>query len=105
MKPEAQRIAIAELCGWNAKPEDPSSSSGWGVSGEKPKWHYLHQLPDYLNDLNATNQMEEHLHGQEWANYFDAIRTWGGASGVRATAAQRCEQFLRAKGKWVEDKQ
>lgn len=132
MKPEAQRIAIAELCGfvWYRIPHSEKQSRGplrslflptvhefdqspiWLVRADGTErianWEYMHdegQVPDYLNDLNATDKMEEHLNGEEWDNYFDAIRTWGRASGVRATAAQRCEQFLRAKGKWVEDKQ
>lgn len=85
MKSEAQRIAIAEECGFKPngtglwfknrrayglveEAEDPENCGG--IGGE-----YLPAIPDYLNDLNATDKMEEHLHGQEWANYFDAIRT------------------------------
>jgi len=74
MKPEEQRIAIAEACGW--KPDDDGDGTGWKGSwihqrliGMKPTFRggkvvsYLIEqtVPDYLNDLNAMHEAEKVL--------------------------------------------
>lgn len=64
MKLEAQRIAIAEACGWKLV-ETPSEA--WSNHGLEPKpktwWAELEEfhLPDYLNDLNAMRDAEQFL--------------------------------------------
>jgi len=90
--PEAQRIAIAEACGWKTGYRDPEA------------WH---PLPDYLNDLNAMHDAEQVLFGRnDWSackydNYLDvATSSWK----WNATASQRAEAFLRTIGKWEESK-
>lgn len=99
MTPEAQRVAIAEACGWKTKYRDPEA------------WH---PLPDYLNDLNAMYDAEGVL-GPKWASYCEKLleivepepRTlevchyW---NLLHATSAQRAEAFLRTIGKWKECK-
>lgn len=50
MKPEAQRIAIAEACGWLKKPA--IRGSYWWHPQKTPTFG---ELPDYLNDLNVMH--------------------------------------------------
>jgi hypothetical protein len=103
MNKEAQRIAIAEACGWKTGYRDPEA------------WH---PLPDYLNDLNAMHEAEQVLTPKyqpakgesQWGEYLG----WLGFCGenktrevyecVTATASQRAEAFLRTIGKWEEAK-
>lgn len=100
MKPEEQRIAIAEACGW--KPYQ--FGSGWtqGASqmdiGPKP-------LPDYLNDLNEMHEAEKVLTDNQKCNYTAYLQNMvksflGEFNLVHATASQRAEAFLKTIGKW-----
>ncbi len=94
MTPEAQRIAIAEACGWT----DTQIIDGkYGQT----------DVPDYLNDLNAMHEAEQVLFGRnDWSSckydeYLDvATSSWK----WNATASQRAEAFLRTIGKWEESK-
>lgn len=69
--------------------------------------------PDYAHDLNACHEMEKALKGAAIHSYFDRLvgEIAGSCSNPRhddypkvisATAAQRCEAFLRTIGKWKE---
>jgi len=68
MNPEAQRIAIAEACGWKRERGESSIlkiQSSWWTSPDGKKAHphpvsgdALGYLPDYLNDLNAMAEAE-----------------------------------------------
>lgn len=116
MKPEAQRVAIAEACGWVAITSDmvgrwPNSQS----SGD------CDTIPNYLNDLNAMHEAEktlEHMtplydctliqiisdgefdlqkHPVASMHYVDALL------GIHATAAQRAEAFLRTLNLWKDE--
>lgn len=117
MRPETQRIAIAEACGnkWT------KADDGWwdgpkgndGIAYEK----MLARLPDYLSDLNAMHEAEKTL--KDWSKYvcFVAKVICGDirpkVSGndyhvassalLHATASQRAEAFLRTIGKWEDD--
>jgi hypothetical protein len=94
MKPEAQRIAIAEACGWKwFQKGHPEHDVHW----QSPQGDYTN-LPNYLNDLNAMHEAEETLNGQQSDAYFRRITSW-------ATATQRAEAFLRTIGKWQEQPQ
>lgn len=99
------RIAIAEACGWNPSPEPTTKhkDKSWGFNAVKPKWWFVHQLPNYPTDLNAMHGAETHLQGEKWAFYFGWLQRYGTATGVRATAHQRAEAFLRTIGKWKEE--
>lgn len=123
MKPEAQRIAIAEACGWCG----PYSEGEWLLDygreggdvygkcvGTQPDG-YRDQVPDYLSDLNAMHEAEKVLVTEKQCSYF-AVRLaelvkgfnydpFTGVSGYiwHATAAQRAEAFLRTIGKWEDD--
>ncbi len=103
MKPDAQRIAIAEACGWKWKPEllglinGPHHESG------------ARNVPDYPNDLNAMRAAcVAIIHPNEnWRRRFmDHLyriceHQW---MMTDATAAQRAEALLKTLGKWEGDK-
>ena len=69
-------------------------------------------LKDYLNDLNACHEMENTL-GKDIIRLFafmlaQVLKTTPTVdlddqfANIHATAAQRCEAFLKAIGKWKE---
>ena len=101
MSPEAQRIAIAEACGWKAHVD------GLGYyQGVHPALMGGRAIPDYLNDLNAMRDAEMVLEPDQITDYLewlgmcsgdDAHQVW---AYVHATAAQRAEAFLLTIGKW-----
>ena len=103
MTPEAQRTAIAKVCGW--KPRG-AFYSGVREEAQSP--------PDYVNDLNAMHEAEKILFNGEFRGngygnlLMDIVRrdanlkwfqqAWLHASinrAVHATAAQRAEALLR----------
>ena len=93
MTPKAQRIAIAEACGW--KPD--KRGLGW----LSPHGYYAPE-PDYLNDLNAMHEAEKVLNQEQKEDYFFIIFNFYGnwPKAIQATAAQRARAFLRVIGKW-----
>lgn len=108
MSPEAQRIAIAEACGWK------NARGYWGIppeGGRRFPYSEHHEedwrlkpflgLPDYLNDLNAMHEATQSLTKDQLRWYRNLlIEMTGTFEAVDATAAQRAEAFLRAIGKW-----
>ena len=119
MSPEAQRIAIAEVCGWldiqkASKRTLKVHPKGGTFIGTKdvPSINYPRdylEIPNYLNDLNAMHKAEEILlngrilpYGQYASNvYYENLNV--AKFRFHATAAQRAEAFLRTLGKWVFD--
>ena len=120
MKPEEQRVAIAEFCGWNVHAECKpgygykdyrESSGGWGEEEET--------LPDYLSDLNAMHEavirleekrpglVSEYIYQISYAILRQAgLNPLGFCSEFRrvhATAAHQAEALLRTIGKWTEE--
>lgn len=109
MTPEAQRIAIAEECGWKS----PSCNLlDIQVDKDGNLWT---ELPDYPNDLNAMHEAEKKLEFPEaYASRLGPILLRDGSSSnmdgttawnfafSHATARQRAEAFLRTIGKWEE---
>jgi hypothetical protein len=58
---------------------------------------------DYCGDLNAMHEAEDELSGNQYMVYalmLDAVE--GSLFGIRATARQRAEAFLKTLGKWEE---
>lgn len=129
MKPEAQRIAIAEACGLNPQdlPFVPAKANlhGYFTPEASEELHRAYPncvavkiIPDYLNDLNAMHEAE----GTLSPTLIETYHTWVNFVVVRdspnvepqhlpftlaryrwhATAAQRAEAFLKCLGKWVE---
>lgn len=107
MTPELQRIAIAEACGWinqGKRKGVPALNHRWA----KPDGRiYSGELPDYLNDLNASREMVLSLAHDEQFEWAHSLMLIVNASGPRcgsfanATAAQRAEAFLKTIGKWT----
>ena len=113
MNTDAQRIAIAEACGWKYIDNDPDQYPYW--LAPKGDWRYGDLLdaelfpkafPDYLNDLNAMHGAEKVL-DQNFNYHLTLTKICTGygvreflGSAIQATAAQRAEAFLRTIGKW-----
>ena len=111
MSPDAQRIAIAEACGWEPTPEGhfhPDNPTGQ-IS------------PDYLNDLNAMHEAwlnvilpKPSLCLEYYLNLCTVVEIKKDGTHIfgvclydkvtNATAAQRAEAFLRTIGKWEDSK-
>lgn len=131
MTPEAQRIAIAEACGWEYHTNGGDGNyKGWiGPNNTFRKsmwrpWFKESELPDYLNSLDACHEMEmrlgefeSHLYSNHLFNllkphqidsadnekYGAPQLAWPGVyQMIHAAAAQRCEAFLKTIGKWEE---
>jgi hypothetical protein len=99
MKPEQQRIAIAEARGIVSKDQ-------WGPLYKTTRG-VLRGCPDYCNDLNAMQEVERAMNNNDWwkfVEYLTNICGGGIALGVSATAAQRAEAFLKTVGKWEESR-
>jgi hypothetical protein len=104
MKPEQQRIAIAEACGWKFdthKDSDGEYSFPVGAS-----WYVI---PDYTDDLNAMHEAETVMTDQQRTSYLDKLYEVCNPHSMLnddwnltcSTAAQRAEAFLRTIGKWT----
>jgi hypothetical protein len=117
MTPEAQRIAIAEACGWTHFIKATwTTAPGLGRQFKEgdtlaivPGRSMHEPLPDYLNDINAMHEAEKVL---VQGNQIDGTVSYGNKlmricgtheACIRATAAQRAEAFLRTIGKRVEE--
>jgi len=108
MKPEAQRLAIAEACGWKRMYVGRKHGSLYGF---KKGNHRFHSIPDYLNDLNAMHEAEKALNELSWMHYLrnlaEIVRKPKQceiqiSQYVHATAAQRAEAFLRTLNLWTD---
>jgi hypothetical protein len=109
MTPEAQRIAIAEACGWRLW----SSFNGlWAPPNCVVEYDTdAYPLPDYLNDLNAMHEAEESLTVSQYQIFSDYLYDIACGEQVRsgkwkwlsATAAQRAEAFLRTLNLWTDE--
>ena len=104
MSPEAQRIAIAEACGW----EHIAFKRGWIKAGDGETQGVI---PDYLKDLNAMHDAEMSQVDMEDGHFIVLFREYLHTNlghdcslAIHATAAQRAEAFLRTIGKWEEAK-
>jgi hypothetical protein len=121
MTTKAQRIAIAEACGWILDSWRCADGGRRWIKGEL----YAYEndigdgrtLPDYPGDLNAMHEAEKRLNAQQqdvFAAYlggltggrqidFGAARINCSTKILFATAAQRAEAFLRTLDKWEDD--
>jgi hypothetical protein len=101
MTPEAQRIAIAEACGWVR--EDTSFTRAQGWRGPKGDW-YSPLPPDFLDDLNAMHEAESSIPQPSDFYRHNLVEVCGSEQQIhRATAAQRAEAFLRTLNLWTND--
>lgn len=117
MSPEAQRIAIAEACGWTKHRRPDACKCGEDIPiGKAMFWEYAfvppqfngnmsfwRPVPMYTTDLNAMHEAEKAFLGlnvEHHRRYEDALTNISGGLPWLATAAQRAEAFLRTLGKW-----
>lgn len=114
MKPEEQRIAIAEYCGFhhchissipnryfNWAHRNDSLWTDWKRNDQEGVACPTHDLPDYLNDLNAMHEAEklftQNERSAEYVHHLNSMCCiW------HATAAQKAKAFLLTLGKWTE---
>ena len=100
MKPEQQRIAIAEACGWYDLVKQDVSLFG-KHEPESQKTFEL-DVPDYLNDLNAMHEAEKvKIIGTEYESDY-CMYLYENAHQCFATAPQRAEAFLRTLNLWKD---
>ena len=105
MTPEAQRIAIAEACGWT----DVHLQDDGHLYGKPPKEHYYSpNVPSYLSDLNAMHEAEKVLTDDQLWMYrrklsclFADHTDDGYLKAIFATAAQRAEAFGLTLNLWT----
>jgi len=116
MNKDQQRIEIAELCGWRFVLDEKTGSHAvyspdssirmcWCRLETNISDLYKWDLPNYHGDLNACAAFEATLNTVDAASYRKLIVDYGNresdaAALCHATAPQRCEAFLRLKGKW-----
>ena len=112
-----QRIAIAEYLGYIDVREYAEDMDNYYLSlmGRKYRKGPLFHIPNYLNDLNAIHEAEEHLQSHHLCYEYNNIlyNILGNTVGNRAdkphhwtwhaTAEQRAEAFLKTIGKWEDD--
>lgn len=114
MTPEAQRIAIAEACGYSDVSFDDrqhvdidSRSIQMWTQWMGEKHGVRIQVPAYVNDLNAMHEAEKVL-TEDSAEKFRAwllkLNGYNHDRVVSCTAAQRAEAFLKTIGKWEASK-
>ena len=111
MSSEAQRIAIAEACGWTDIREQDYDH---GYSGDDVRQYWVgtppddlsRELPDYPSDLNATHDVIESMTDDQFSAFCDAVTLILERDSVKRqmNAAQVCEAVTRAIGKWEESK-
>jgi hypothetical protein len=100
MKPEAQRIAIAEACGWT------ESKDGWWSHPTLPcNGGADPDPPDYLGDLNAMHEAERTIRQDhdKWGVYLVQLSRTAPECRVFAAASQKAEAFLRTLNLWKEE--
>jgi hypothetical protein len=112
MKLEAQRVAIAEACGFERKiMRSFRETPGWYA--ETPSGTaFFENIPDYLNDLNAISAA---IKLQNWSaeqqhQFFQIylFNIFARREGFRDScqvacnpnASDWCEAFLKTIGKW-----
>ena len=107
MSPEQQRIAIAEACGWKLSP--PNLEYKW--LNPYTKWSEP-ELPDYRNDLNAMQEVENTLSEEQRLIYSEELyhtaikcqKETGLWRYLSASSAQRAEAFLKTLNLWDNNK-
>jgi len=103
MKPELQRIKIADACGWKWERLWTGELHGKPVGEQGP----FREVPDYLNDLNAMHEAEKSIGDKYLYRKFLYLVVLDDPENIAnepawATAAQRAEAFLRTLNLWEE---
>ena len=113
MNPEAQRIAIAEACGWT----EISDWGAGGINGKHPTEPWVEVIPDYLKDLNAMLDALITMSDDQWARYVKILSGETAEESLlptyywqledvldilQATNSTQAQAFLIAIDKWKE---
>jgi hypothetical protein len=106
MKPEEQRIAIAEACGFQEEESWLDGRKCWAHKDCPPHVGF-EEVPDYLNDLNAIREAEKLLLENlgTWTRYVTELKLQSAKSGMphfHLSATQRAEAFLHTLNLWIE---
>lgn len=104
MKPEAQVIALAEACGWKHHASDVSPHWDWWEhpDGIERNNRQYSELPDYLNDRNATAEARKVFTAEQAdRHHFDLSEVTGDDYTWNATPAQETEAILKTLGLWI----
>lgn len=121
MNPERQRIKIAEAYGYtdvrleeweNVDIKSREIAYGTALRGTLNRKRTF--VPDYLNDLNAMNEVEKIFNRKQKLEYAGELGYIVALTDnhdespevfycVYASAAQRAEAFLRTLGLWEEN--
>ena len=112
MSPEAQRIAIAEACGFTQKEPWLDGRECWGHKDHPPHVGF-EGIPDYLNDINAMHEAVHKWLESAQSQYIRAEMEEMLAHQIRkilkfqhatftATAAHLAEAYLRTLNLWQE---
>jgi hypothetical protein len=104
MTPEAQRIAIAEACGWKRVDSVRGQllPMEFRVDSIGDVWTCLEtQMPDYLNDLNAMHEARKSLTLEQHRDYHDHLQKFCHYPEF-CNAGQHAEAFLKTLGLWQE---
>lgn len=110
MSPEAQRIAIAEACGWKK-----TIFGNWPTQMQRPNTDVddVRTIPDHLSDLNAIHEAEKVLTPKQQRIYNDTLYAVANCdchtesqqfAMCHSAAAQRAEAFLRTLNLWDDTK-
>ncbi len=117
MTPKEQRIAIAEVRGWEKLFEfvvqSPTHRAGEidAIYRRGREEQPIDRLPNYPNDLNACYEMENALTNEQWEQYTRILsqgitRTWWECSKAIAhsSSEEKCEAFCRVMfpERWIE---
>lgn len=112
MSPEAQRIAMAEACGWRAEKRE---AGGWtcynrhGAYGDFAGTRdaaFTLNAPDYLADLNAMHKaVMDQSDETKWVIFVNLAPLVDEKLPIAcANADQWAEAFLRTLHKWDDAK-
>ena len=108
MSPDAQRVAIAEACGFiNVRMWNESCIASMGINAKGEYWGSL-GVSDYLNDLNAMHEAERAI-GLHSDNFRGRMlrRSWGTYTAFLdsrfLTASERAQALLMTINKWEND--
>lgn len=97
-------IAIAESVGWQEKEIAKKCSCPDCQGYECCRWDFT-EMPNYVADLNAMNDVETCLEGASVGNYGEELLTLTQQECMpvwNATSRQRAEAYLKTIGKWRE---
>lgn len=109
MNKKLQRLAIADALGLEVMGDGTLSPIGILMVRKKalPRRKELtdwRSQDDWTSDLNAMHEAESMLGtSPDWsAKYIEILQFVGGFQGIRSTAAQRAEAFLRTLNLWTD---